>query len=929
MQPELSPELERALEFATSLAQMKRHEFVGLEHIFLGLLNQPETAEAIKFCGGNIDELVRETMRFIDDHIQPVPDGGALPDQTPISIVCHQIFSVATQHALSSANPEISGLNFLIAMYQFDQNFSTYLLISQDVRRFDLKRYHTLNEMEGRNGFEESDREDEEREDAGLFDFSVDDDEEEEEGGKKSFKDFVTDLSLAAQEGRLDPMVGRERELKRTIHILSRRRKNNPIFVGEAGVGKTAVAEGLALAIHDKRVPKLLQDAVIYSLDVGSLVAGTRYRGDFEERVKRVLKQMKRKPNAILFIDEIHTFIGAGSVSGGALDASSIFKPMLARGELRCIGATTWKEFRTTFEKDQAFARRFQKVEINEPTIDECVEILKGLLPHYEAFHKVTYTPEALTEATRLSSRYFHDRFLPDKAIDVIDEAGASVHLSGGEEVTQAIVEETISQMASIPATEINQDDRDQLRSLEPSLKSAIFGQDEAVGQLVSAIKLARAGLGAPEQPIGAFIFTGPTGVGKTEVAKQLAEVLNLSLIRFDMSEYMERHTVSRLIGAPPGYVGYDQGGLLTDAVTKTPHSVVLLDEMEKAHPEVFNLLLQVMDHGTLTDNNGKKTDFRNVILIMTSNVGAQESQRNRPGFFSSQENRLGNDDEAFKRTFSPEFRNRLHARVRFAPLSPEVCMLIAGKISKELLLQLSIKKVNARFTPDALRALAQLGYDPLNGARPMQRILRRHVKHMLADDLLFGDLSEGGLLCISASEAWLEAESKFEASQALTDASSSLPSRGRAQSIQFAPDQAPFISLIGDDASSHPLWDDEKTLKLDIEVETEEGSTDLDPSGEPSAEVEMPPHDTASRERDTSVSSVRVALDALSQLDEVQPPQEGDEEARVAESETDGESVADLDEPTGDPDNDDDSSKGGRRMGPDDPLKGIPPLDE
>jgi len=740
--PEFSEDLQSAIDLAHQFALTHRHEHVGVDHLFYGLLHQAEARRPLQSCGAPITTLIKSIEAFLHEHFEAVPHEAIYYEEPTMSVGCHQILEHAKSQALASEAKEVNCLNVLITMYYREDNYAVNLLSSYRIREIDLKREHAQFSDQR---FEEDEFEDEvDLEDRGEGD------EDDEQATKLS--DYVQNLTLAAEEGRLDPMIGRQKELSRAIHVLCRRRKNNPLLVGEAGVGKTAIVEGLALAIYEGKVPAPLLDTTIYSLDVGSLVAGTRYRGDFEARIKKVLKQLKEEERSILFIDEIHTFIGAGAVNGGALDASSIIKPLLARGELRCIGATTWQEFRSVFEKDQAFSRRFQKIEVNEPSVEECVEILKGLQAHYEEFHKVSYSEEALTEATKLSSRHFHDRFLPDKAIDVIDEAGAAAHIKEQGVVDSEDIERTIAQMASIPEKQVSSSDREQLQQLEPDLKGVVFGQDEAVGQLVAAIKLARAGLGSPDQPIGAFMFTGPTGVGKTEVARQLAKTLGLQLVRFDMSEYMERHTVSRLIGAPPGYVGYDQGGLLTDAVAKTPHCVLLLDEIEKAHPEVFNLLLQVMDHGTLTDNNGKKSDFRNVILIMTSNVGAQEAQRKRPGFFMEEQASFGDEGAAFKRTFSPEFRNRLHARVRFAPLSPEVCQLIAQKLAKELILQLQERSVEARFTSAALSKVATLGFDPLNGARPMQRVLREHIKRALADELLFGALADGGPLLIDAS---------------------------------------------------------------------------------------------------------------------------------------------------------------------------------
>ena len=800
-----SEDLQDAVNDAFQVAIEARHEILSVDHLFWAMLQYTELQNMLRDFDVDAYGLSEELSQFLDEVVPTVPDDFEYSESPTLSQGCQEILMIATEHSMSAGNQEITCINLVIAMFRLTDNFSLTLLKNNGVSRFSLLQYHATHHTRA----EYDDSDDEQEFDESDFDVDVPDtsrrsharsDFDDDEKSSENFRisDYVTNLNQRAQDGKIDPMIGRSEELDRMIHILCRRRKNNPVLVGEAGVGKTAIAEGLALAIVEERVPEALKGQVILSLEVSSLVAGTKYRGDFEERIKKILKYLKKSPENIVFIDEIHTFIGAGAVNGGALDASSIFKPMLARGELRCIGATTWKEYRTVFLKDQAFARRFQRIEVNEPSHEEAVEILMGLKSAYEEFHKVTYEQEALEEAVALSSRYFHDRFLPDKAIDVIDEAGAEARLKTLSVVEKSLVESTLARMASIPAQDINQDDRKQLRNLESELKDVVYGQDEAVKELSTAIKLARAGLGDPDQPIGAFIFTGPTGVGKTEVSKQLAKSLNLELIRFDMSEYMERHTVSRLIGAPPGYVGFDQGGLLTDAVTKHPHSVVLLDEIEKAHPEVFNILLQVMDHGTLTDNNGRKADFRNIILIMTSNVGATDAQRNRPGFITTNANRFGDDDAAFKRTFSPEFRNRLHARVRFAPLSTEVCALVATKMCREVINQLLVKDIQLRFSDTAIQALTILGYDPLNGARPMRRVLKDRVSRLLADELLFGQLADGGQALILATPEWLkhlEALSEYETNE---KASLKKPK---------APQEEPFTILYQDEAQEHEVW--------------------------------------------------------------------------------------------------------------------------
>ena len=742
---DLTQELKIAIEVAIDNARFRRHEFATTEHLMLALLEDTITARAVRRCGGNVGRLKTRLESFLKDHVETLPD--AYPVEIMPTLGFQDAIRWAVNNAQTSEREVVAGPHVLIAMFNLDECHAVYLLEREEISKLDLMDYVSHGGLDDEDYDLDDDDEDADDDDDDEYARAGDD-----EGGstpKKALEAFTINLNEEAAAGRIDPMVGRERELQRTIHVLCRRRKNNPVFVGEAGVGKTAIVEGLALAIHEERVPRPLRDAVIYSLDVGALVAGTRYRGDFEERLKAVVKKLENKPHAVLFVDEIHTLIGAGAASGGALDASSILKPLLARGKIRCIGATTWKEYRGIFERDQALSRRFQRIVVDEPSVEETIEILRGLKPRYEEFHGVEYTADAIEEAARASARFLNDRFLPDKAIDVIDEAAAEVKLAERPTVEIADIDGTLARMAGVPPKQVTRDDRSRLAELQPELEAVIYGQDEAIGQLATAIKLSRSGLGEPDKPIGSFLFTGPTGVGKTEVCRQLARVLGLELLRYDMSEYMERHTVSRLIGAPPGYVGFDQGGQLTDAVAKNPHSVVLLDEIEKAHPDVFNLLLQVMDHGTLTDNNGKKTDFRNVILVMTSNIGARDLQRSRPGFFGLDADRSGDDDEAYKKRFSPEFRNRLDARIKFAPLPPEVMVRVADKFVTQLAAQLAESRVTVEVTEAARAVLARLGYDPQNGARPMARIIREKIKRPLADDLLFGRLADGGALVI------------------------------------------------------------------------------------------------------------------------------------------------------------------------------------
>lgn len=738
---ELTQELQIALNVAMDEARHRRHEFSGTEHLCLALLSDQVTARAIRHCGGSVKTLKAQLDEFLTESIPEVPPHLGI--EVSPSLGFQHAVQRAVINAQTSERERVAGPHVLIAMFALEDCHAVYLLKSQGIDRLGLMEYVS-------HGPDHGEYDDTMGDDEGDGEFADEFGDDEEPVGSALAR-FSVNLNLEAEEGRLDPMIGRKKELRRTLHILSRRRKNNPVFVGEAGVGKTAVVEGLARAIHLGEVPETLKDAQIYALDVGALLAGTRYRGDFENRLKAVVKELEAEPEALLFVDEIHTLIGAGAASGGSMDASSILKPLLARGKIRCIGATTWAEYRNIFEKDQALARRFQKVEVAEPSVDETVEILRGLRSDYEAFHGVSYEDDALQQAAELSARYLTDRFLPDKAIDVIDEAGAEAKLADKDAVTAALVEQTLALMARIPPKQVSQDDRARLAELEAELSAVVFGQEEAVKTLADAVKVGRSGLAHPDRPTGSFLFTGPTGVGKTEVSRQLARILGLELIRFDMSEYMEAHTVSRLIGSPPGYVGYNQGGLLTEAIAKSPHAVLLLDEIEKAHPDVFNILLQVMDHGSLTDSTGKKTDFRNVILIMTSNIGARDLQKSRPGFFAEDSARAGDDGPAYKRLFSPEFRNRLDARIRFEPLKPESMGRIADKFVRELAAQLADKDVELELSDDAREVLVRLGYDPLNGARPMERLIRQKIRRKLADELLFGKLENGGRLIIEA----------------------------------------------------------------------------------------------------------------------------------------------------------------------------------
>jgi len=730
----LSGDLEYCLNEAFRRARDSRHEFMTVEHLLLSLLEVPAVVEILKSCGADIDKLRRELSQFIEETTPLVDDEDDQEVQPTLGF--QRVLQRAVFHVQSSGKKEVTPMNVLVAVFGEKQSHAVYLLGLQDVTRLDIVNFisHGLSKIA-----------DEEGESTG--DVSGTESPAEGDAAADPLEKYTTNLNRLAEEGRIDPLIGRELEIERTVEILCRRRKNNPLYVGEAGVGKTALAEGLALMIVEGRVPDVLSDCTIYALDMGSLIAGTKYRGDFEKRLKGVVAALRKNPGAILFIDEIHTVIGAGAASGGVMDASNLIKPVLATGQLRCIGSTTYQEYRGIFEKDHALARRFQKIEVIEPTVAETVEILKGLQQRFEEHHGVRYSADALKAAAELSARYISDRHLPDKAIDVIDEAGASLRLQGptADEavVSVELVENVVAKMARIPPKNVSASDRDLLKNLERNLKLVIFGQDEAIGTLGSAIKMARSGLRDDQKPVGAFLFAGPTGVGKTEVTRQLAMALGVELVRFDMSEYMERHTVSRLIGAPPGYVGFDQGGLLTEAITKNPHSVLLLDEIEKAHPEVFNLLLQVMDHGTLTDNNGRKADFRNVIIVMTTNAGAHEMSRTSIGF--TQQDHSSDGMEAIRKLFSPEFRNRLDAVVQFKSLDQQTIIRVVDKLIVELEAQLQDKMVTLELDDDARQWIAERGYDASMGARPMARVIQEFIKRPLAEELLFGKLTAGG----------------------------------------------------------------------------------------------------------------------------------------------------------------------------------------
>ncbi len=743
--PGFSNQLERSLHRALTLANERRHEYATLEHLLLALTEDRDAVSVLNACNVELDVLRQELIGYLDEQVPDlVVDSGE--DAKPTAGF-QRVIQRALIHVQSSGREEVTGANILVAIFSERESHAVFFLQQQDMTRLDAVSYishgvaKTLGASEERSARRGEDEGDEEGSGPGA--------------GRKdaeALASYCVDLNTKAAAGKIDPLIGRQNEVDRTIQILCRRSKNNPLFVGDAGVGKTAIAEGLALRITEGNVPDVLKSARIFSLDMGSLLAGTRYRGDFEERVKAVLTELEADPTAILFIDEIHTIIGAGATSGGAMDASNLLKPALANGALRCIGSTTYKEYRNVFEKDRALARRFQKIDIREPSIEDSVKILRGLKPYFEEYHAIRYTAEALRSAVDLAARYINDRKLPDKAIDIIDEVGAAEMLKPERRRRKVIgvkeIEAVVAKMARIPPKSVSRDDKQVLRHIDRDLKAVVFGQDEAIGALSSAIKLSRAGLREPEKPIGCYLFSGPTGVGKTEVARQLASTLGVELLRFDMSEYMERHSVSRLIGAPPGYVGFDQGGLLTDGVDQNPHSVLLLDEIEKAHPDVFNLLLQVMDHGKLTDNNGKSIDFRNVILIMTTNAGAAELHKQSIGFERGV--KVGEDEEAITRMFTPEFRNRLDAIIGFAHLSLKVVGQVVEKFILQLEAQLQDRNVSIEMSDDARTWIAEKGFDKVFGARPMGRFIQEHIKKPLADELLFGKLEKGGHVVIT-----------------------------------------------------------------------------------------------------------------------------------------------------------------------------------
>ena len=750
--PSFSNTLEQSIHAALALANARRHELATLEHLLLALIDEPDAAKVMKACSVDLEDLRRTLLNFIEDDLSTLVTDVEGSEAVPTAAF-QRVIQRAAIHVQSSGRTEVTGANVLVAIFAERESNAAFFLQEQDMTRYDAVNFIA-------HGVAKDPSFGESRPITGATDLEEEAQAEAEEDAKESaLGKYCVDLNAKSRKGDVDPLIGREPEVERCIQVLCRRRKNNPLLVGDPGVGKTAIAEGLAKKIVDGETPEVLRGATIYSLDMGALLAGTRYRGDFEERLKAVVKELEDHPDAILFIDEIHTVIGAGATSGGAMDASNLLKPALQGGKLRCMGSTTYKEYRQHFEKDRALSRRFQKIDVNEPSVDDTVKILQGLKPYFETHHDIRYTADAIKTAVELSARYINDRKLPDKAIDVIDEAGAAQHLVAESKRRKTIgakeIEAVVAKIARIPPKNVSKDDAALLKDLEATLKRVVFGQDKAIEALSAAIKLARAGLREPEKPIGNYLFAGPTGVGKTEVAKQLASSLGVELLRFDMSEYMEKHAVSRLIGAPPGYVGFDQGGLLTDGVDQHPHCVLLLDEIEKAHPDVFNILLQVMDHGTLTDHNGRSVDFRNVILIMTSNAGAAEQAKEAIGF--GRERREGEDTAAIERTFTPEFRNRLDAVISFAPLSKDTILSVVEKFVVQLEAQLMDRNVSIELTPEAAAWLGDRGYDDKMGARPLGRVIQEEIKKPLAEELLFGKLLKGGLVKVGVKDGKLD----------------------------------------------------------------------------------------------------------------------------------------------------------------------------
>ncbi len=737
----ISKELSATLGLAVKEAKKRRHEYVSTEHILFAILFDHTGIDIIENCGGNIDGLKKDIESFFDEKVESIPEGQEYVLQQTLGF--QRVIQRAVNHARSAEKPEVNVSDILASIFLEKDSFAEYFLTSQGLTRLDVLSYISHEAQQdsvarGQGGFAKTS------------------DAKEKKEQSNPLEAFTVDLVQKAAEGRLDPLIGRSAELERTLQVLCRRRKNNPVFVGDPGVGKTAIAEGLAQRINDAEVPELLQDVKIFALDLGGLLAGTKYRGDFEKRLKGVIAELSKIPNAILFIDEIHTIVGAGATSGGSMDASNILKPVLTSGELRCIGSSTYEEYKNHFEKDRALSRRFEKIEIHEPSVGQTVRILKGLKSRYEEHHQIVYTDAALKAAAELSAKYVNDRFLPDKAIDVIDEAGAFVRLTGStrrSKINPADIEKIVAKMAKIPTQSVSTSDKTKLETLDDRLKGVVFGQDDAITSLVTSIKRSRAGLGMPGKPVGSFLFTGPTGVGKTEVALQLSSLLDIEFLRFDMSEYMEKHAVARLIGAPPGYVGFDQGGLLTDGIRKHPHSLLLIDEIEKAHPDIYNILLQVMDHATLTDNNGKKADFRNVIVVMTSNAGTREMSTSAIGFGDKRKDTEAKGQQAIERYFSPEFRNRLDGIIQFNSLSVAIMELIVDKFINELNEQMAGKKVFINISDKLRNWLAREGYDPTYGARPLGRVIQKEIKDPLADEILFGKLVKGGVVFVDRND--------------------------------------------------------------------------------------------------------------------------------------------------------------------------------